>query len=398
MRPTLSAAARWARAWLFETALPRWWPAGTAAGGFHDQIDENGPLDLPLRARVQGRQTWVFAMAGGLGWEGPWLEAVAHGSRFLLHDASGANGLVPTHFDQRGRQLTDQCDLYDQAFILLGHAAAYSALGDERHRVEARDLLARLRARQGRADGGFDEDNPPSRVLLSNPHMHLLEASLTWADLDPDGPWAREAKAITELALRRFIDPQSGRMLEVFDGHARPAAGEDGRRAEPGHQFEWAWLLDRYAGPRGDAQALVASQTLANLARQTGISAPMAVAANAQDTDGAITDPGARLWPQTEWLKAALMMAKRPPGQEHDVWLDQAEAAIAAVRRFLDTPAPGLWSDVMLENGDLERQPSRASSLYHIVGGLAALMRAVEGGERTGDALGLRGAAVVTES
>ena len=39
---------------------------------------------------------------------------------------------------------------------------------------------------------------------------------------------------------------KGGFLREFFDADWRPAAGEDGRLVEPGHQFEWAWLLARW--------------------------------------------------------------------------------------------------------------------------------------------------------
>ena len=40
-----------------------------------------------------------------------------------------------------------------------------------------------------------------------------------------------------------------------FDADWRPLAGLTGRLVEPGHQFEWAWLLERWSRLRGRADA-----------------------------------------------------------------------------------------------------------------------------------------------
>ena len=84
-------------------------------------------------------------------------------------------------------------------------------------------------------------------------------------------------------------------------------------------------------------------------------------------------DRVARLWPQTEWLKAALVQYQRT-GNAADV-----EAAYAALRAYLDKPAEGLWRDRMLEDGSLIDEPAPASSLYHIALALAELIRVAQG-------------------
>jgi mannose-6-phosphate isomerase len=61
--------------WLTEHALPLWAEKGVdrCHGGFFDLIDQNGQsISGAKRGRVQGRQSWVYALAGTMGWKGPW--------------------------------------------------------------------------------------------------------------------------------------------------------------------------------------------------------------------------------------------------------------------------------------------------------------------------------------
>jgi mannose-6-phosphate isomerase len=76
----------------------------------------------------------------------------------------------------------------------------------------------------------------------------------------------------------------------------------------------------------------------------------------------------ARLWPQTERLKAALTVGEPA----------EALAAFAGLQPFLATPAPGAFFDKMLPEGGFVAEPARASSLYHIVCAYAELARAAE--------------------
>ncbi|MCP6362574.1 AGE family epimerase/isomerase, partial [Klebsiella pneumoniae] len=85
-----------------------------------------------------------------------------------------------------------------------------------------------------RADavGGVMESG--AHPYQSNAHMHLLESALAWEEANGDAAWGRLADRIVDLARTRFIDPQSGYLLEFFQKDWSPAAGEDGRLVEPG--------------------------------------------------------------------------------------------------------------------------------------------------------------------
>ena len=89
---------------------------------------------------------------------------------------------------------------------------------------------------------------PEGLPLLANPHMHLLEAVQSWALIDADPGWQSMADEIVGLALERLIDPELGVVFERFDGQWRALSEDSDRLLEPGHQFEWAWLLLRARG------------------------------------------------------------------------------------------------------------------------------------------------------
>src|SRR6202035_446930 len=64
--------------------------------------------------------------------------------------------------------------------------------------IELRHLIEeRFRA----ADGAFYPDEEHSPTWESNPHMHLLEACLTWTEIGSDTGWAAWARGLVQLAL-----------------------------------------------------------------------------------------------------------------------------------------------------------------------------------------------------
>ena len=369
-RVTLQTHAERLRQWLFARALPLWASQGLdqGAGGFHEALDQSGaPLRAPKRARVQARQAYVFATAGMLGWDGPWRDRAQRGLDQLNRAYRRPDGLFRTLVSPEGDPLDETARLYDQAFVLLAFARL-SAAGVRPEEMESsaahlRDLLQSFRNRAG----GFRENS--ERPFQANAHMHLFEAAMEWSLVSPDPAWRALCEEIVDLALTRFVDDRLGVLGEVFDDQWRPAPGALGRLVEPGHQFEWAWLLNRWATLSGDLRARRVADRLRS-AGLSGIGPDLGVALD-EMIDGQPRSRAARLWPQTEWLKSAL-----------DAAVDDAGCAISAAAceamvRYLDTPLKGLWWDRLLEDGRMQAEPAPASSFYHIVTACSVLFGAV---------------------
>ncbi|WP_426043422.1 AGE family epimerase/isomerase [Caulobacter sp. DWR3-1-2] len=161
-------------------------------------------------------------------------------------------------------------------------------------------------------------------------------------------------------------------MREFFNDDWTPAAGEDGTLFEPGRQFEWAWLLARYGLLRQDDRALAAARALYANGRK-GIGPRPPVALDAMNDDMTIRSPRARLWPQTEWLKSSLILAKISAGGERHLYLEDAATALRALRLYLTDD--GLWRDKRFPNGTFLDEPAPASSFYHIIAAFDPLSR-----------------------
>ena len=97
-----------------------------------------------------------------------------------------------------------------------------------------------------------------------------------------------------------------------------------------------------------------------------------ALAVDALNEDMTVRSSRARLWPQTERLKAALRLYETSGDDEY---LAHALAAAEALWRYLDVPTRGLWHDTLTPTNRFIEEPAPASSLYHIIGAVAALMR-----------------------
>ena len=223
-------------------------------------------------------------------------------------------------------------------------------------------MLDRLEDQRPPAGGWRETGDHP---FQANANMHLFEAAQAWAARGVDDRWNGVADRIADLAMTRLIDGEGGFLREFFDADWRPAPGDDGRVVEPGHQFEWSWLLSRHALARGDYRVMAAAKRLYAHGLR-GVDPRRGVAVDQLDDSLRVRADGARLWPQTEWLRAALAMAALAEGSERDDRLGDAGKAMRALNRYL-TPN-GAWRDKLRADGGFVDEPSPASSLYHIMG------------------------------
>jgi mannose-6-phosphate isomerase len=197
--------------------------------------------------------------------------------------------------------------------------------------------------------------------------MHLFEAFLAWEEVDPEGGWSKLADEIAELALSRFIDPVSGGLREFFSADWSPASGDLGRVVEPGHQFEWCWLLTRWGRMRGRHDAISSARRLFHIGASHGVDRRRKVAVNTLRDDFTVSNNSARLWPQTERMKAAAILLEQAQTDEDKAYLNaELEDAMQGLCAYLATPVIGLWWDKMNPDGSFIKEPAPASSLYHI--------------------------------
>jgi mannose-1-phosphate guanylyltransferase/mannose-6-phosphate isomerase len=359
---TLEEAAAWYRRWFADAALPLWAEAGMdpSTGAFQELLTLDGvAVDAPRRARVQARQVFVYASATQAGFGARWLDVARRGYAYYREHYRRPDGLFAVTVDLHGRQLDETPFLYEQAFSLLA-MAALTAVGAADLRRDAERLLAALQGVR-HAEGGFREFG--EHAFQSNAHMHLLEAALAWEELGAGASWSGLADEIVALCRARFIDAESGFLREFFDAAWRPAAGDDGRWVEPGHQFEWAWLLERWGRARGDAGARAAARRLFGHGLR-GVDRSRGVAVNVLWDDLTVRDGAARLWPQTEYLKAALILGDAAA----------ARGAATGLAGYLQVPARGAWRDKQRPDGTFVDEPAPASSFYHLMVAILELL------------------------
>lgn len=373
-KSALKRRAREARHWLMEACFPLWSERGIGEHGLFREmlgLDHQSATSDVTRIRVQARQTYVFAQALRMGWEpDDALDHVSMGLATLTGPALRADKLVGRTLDASGGGLTDDTpDLYDTAFALFALTETDVALGgNDEARATIRAILQAVDSQLRSPDGGYLETVPGDGKRHQNPHMHLLEACLALHRADPDGNHLRRASEILDLFDRFFTAGPGDLLGEHFSAGWLPPTGRDADIVEPGHQFEWVWLLHAHAraantpvSPSAERLYSFACSTL-----DTGGRAVQEVT-----RDGAIVDGSRRTWPQTEALKAHLALLEAT-GEERF-----ASAACTSFDVLMDeylTPEGG-WIDHYDADGKPLSHAMPASTGYHVVLAFAELMR-----------------------
>jgi mannose-6-phosphate isomerase len=369
------------RQWLISTALPLWATVGfdQNRGRFFERLDWSGrPVEtVPHRAMVQARQIYVFAHAAELGWfpEGGRLAEIAMGS--LLRDfsdpANKGRGFAFS-IDRDGRVVSDVRDAYAHAFVLFALAALYRLNGDRTLLEVADETIAFIDSRLvDPVHGGLFDAYPVSdRTKRQNPHMHLLEAYLALERTSPGRGTLVRAEKLVALFEQKLLSTEHGVLLEYFaEGWGRHPDATRALVFEPGHHFEWVWLLREFEGSAGvDLGRLIALLDIC--ARESGVGADGLVFDEVH-AGGQVLKPSHRIWPHTEGAKAAVARQSRGD-PEAPAFASLMVAAL--LEHFLDRPFVGGWIDHVGEDLKPIVDYVPASSLYHIFLAATELARA----------------------
>lgn len=374
--------------WLFGQALPFWADTGCdsvagmpAALGAQEHLTCEGVPAHPAfkRVRVQARQLFVFSWAALRGWP----EARARADAFFefLLRARRADGGWVCRLTRSGEVLDSTADLYDLAFVVFALAwyARLDGVGEPPVAL-ARETLRWIETEMPRPEGGFLNRLPDEGgAWQQNPHMHLFEAVLALYDATGQADDLTLAHRLHDLFRTRFLDATTGCLGEYFQADWAPAAGEAGQWTEPGHHFEWVWLLHAYTA-RSGVETRAEADSLYRFALAHGVQGDTALVRDAVSRNGQVLSNAARLWVQGEALRGIL---------SHDA---QGNASLAArvgenlLEYYLHGPkacpsAQATWTDQLDAQGQPAAERIPTSSLYHIVTAYDELDRAVrEGG------------------
>lgn len=385
---TLAAAAGIAQQWLqsidhdlfFDPAMPI---------PVFERLDWKGrPIDPGYRrVRVIARQCFVLCQAAlcGNARAGELAEPIATA---LIRHGIDERGQFHCRLTAAGAVLDPTPDAYDIAFGLFALGWWYRLSGESSVLDLAETAIVRLREnlRSPSGYGYIYRANEPVDHA-QNPQMHLFEAAIVLAEFSGRDIFMGLADEMFELARDKLYDPVSNTLPELFDDDWQPrnlAEAGGPVRVEPGHHYEWTWLLHRYGRLASCAAASQVADRLYEFALRHGHDTRSGLIYDAITAEGELIDPALRIWPNTEYLKAQVAMREsHGPGLGHRD-SDVLENVDRIVRHYL-TPAAsgdaaamrlGLWVDHLEADAISVRSDHvPASTLYHIVFAFSELLR-----------------------
>lgn len=364
--------------WLSHDVLPLWMEKGVDwnKGGFIESFSLDGdPHDVPRRSMVQARQIYSLRLAADLQLcdQDKAHKAIRLGAETLMRHYRLPNGGFIHSANKEGVAQNTTPDLYAQAFALFGLAHAYSVNPAPDYRTSAQELVAYLYRERLLPRGGFSELTDKKVQYEANPHMHLFESAVSWMSIDKDPLWRKLADDILALCLEKFIDPATKNLAEHFTPEWSPILYNGRFVFEPGHQYEWAWLMGIYEDLTGKSLKSIRTH-LVDTSEKYGLHEEGFVFDEVW-SDLTPKTRSSRFWPQCERIKAVLQMATENTGEKRAHYTQAADHAIGILFRFFETPKRGLWFDTWLESGEFRIQPAKASSLYHIIGAMSEYIR-----------------------
>jgi D,D-heptose 1,7-bisphosphate phosphatase len=191
--------------------------------------------------------------------------------------------------------------------------------------------------------------------------MHLMEAYLALYEATGRRCALDRAIAIGELFASKLFDWTRMALPEVHDDGWR-APKPESAWFEPGHHFEWVWLLRRLA--RAAPIAIDAHVTaLLSRGKAEGVDAE-GFAIDRVDMVSGRRTATRRCWSTCEYVKACAVETERDGSSE---WVPRIACALRALRvGFLTNAKPGTWIDRIDEHGDPISTDVPASTLYHL--------------------------------
>ncbi|CAB3755317.1 AGE family epimerase/isomerase [Paraburkholderia humisilvae] len=372
MRPPASttATALSLREHFSSVVLPTWRGPGfnEALNLPYEAVAADGHRPLPAvryRAMACARQLFVFAQAGADDHAQRLFESLVR----YFHDSTRGGWFYSV--DPHGAPLDTTKDLYTHAFVVFA-CAEYGARSGNR---DAFDIVHRtssiIEERFAVRNGLHGEQNAQglynaalnasfsaaSGGPLQNPLMHLTEAWLAARQATGDAAFDTALERLCDAVARAFVHAPTGCIAELPIGSAD-------NWLEPGHQFEWFWLV-RQAGTLLNRSGL--DEPLARafvFARQHGVDTATGGVALALDEQGAIRDATQRIWAQSEYLRA---LAVHPDAGMRAA-LPQQIARFS--ERFL---RPQGWFECKTAAGDVARNDMPSTTPYHLATAYAAL-------------------------
>jgi mannose/cellobiose epimerase-like protein (N-acyl-D-glucosamine 2-epimerase family) len=160
--------------------------------------------------------------------------------------------------------------------------------------------------------------------------------------------------------------PDGSKVFEHLDEDGQPS-GEEGNLIQPGHLYEWYWLVNEYADIAGLPAYRAACTPIVGWADRWGVDPGAGGIYDMVDTGGNIVSHRKRIWPVTECIKALVTLARSSGGE-------QSYETLAQWITFIDEKyctVDGAWHEYLNQSLKPDCDYMPMSTPYHV--GMAAL-------------------------
>lgn len=306
------------------------------------------------RAMACARQLYVFASLIG---EVPQAEeraaALFRSLQRHFHDAEHGGWFYS--IDPQGVPLDTSKDLYTHAFILFACAHYWDKVREPLVESVLNAALEVIARRFATGDGLYEASlkrdwSTVESGPLQNPLMHLAEAFLVVLSVREDANVRQALLSLCDAMFKCFTDPALGVMME------KPLKAVD-NWFEPGHQFEWYYLLVSSPLLR-DGKLRMALEHSFEYTEQRGVDRESGAvcAMLSLEPHAAPRDATQRIWAQAEYLRALTL---RPDGPQ--VLLAQLRAL---QQHFLHAKG---WNECLDADGIVSRRDMPSTTPYHLM-------------------------------
>lgn len=302
----------------------------------------------------------------------PLKEQALRAVQICIEKCQQADGSYVQSIDHGYQVTNSEPVLYSQAFAIFGLAHAYQISKNENYKIAAKRVVDYLKKYRALPSGGYFELIGGKKQYVSNPHMHLFEAAIEWLEADPEQVWKDLADELYALCEKFFYRVEGRALCEHFDETWSPELSKGDYVFEPGHHYEWAWLILRY-GKLRSLNTFELANSLYQTAEKYGVNKETNRVFDEVWSTGKVKKASTRIWPQCERVKAAILISEKVTGDARAAATGVADSALVELLQYFQTTPQGFWFEYADEEGRFHYHPgpvSKASTLYHILGAL----------------------------
>lgn len=365
--------------------VPKWYGAfSDPSGGFYERLGRGFKPVLTGQRRLvtQCRQLAIYSHASFIQNKLIYKKLQAQ-FEFIVnryHDPETA--LWYFSLEDNGAVKDRSCDLYALSFVIFSFSHYYRATGDERAKQLSRQVLDiidakfRLEELPGFAEAIDVRGRTIPQTRRQNPHMHLLEACLFAHEVWGDPDYEKMADEIIGLFRSYFYNPKSVTLTEFFSDALHPHF-EQGDRLEPGHYFEWVWLLKKHAALKNDpALHQDVCAALLDWANLHGWDELYGGIYDVVAADGLVLVNTKRIWPFCEGLKANALMLDS--AQDRQAIKDRTRAMVEVFEeKYMQER--GFWTEWLNRDLTPAADYMPGTTPYHVYFGIMETWDVIKG-------------------